>query len=490
MQGAGVQLQEILDLAPEWKALGAMVLERGIAPGATGAEFGKNAACNFALLCEVGPAGIYQRLRGEEKRDALLRLVRDSYLLVLTHKIFRVNGTIRRFFAERSLPADEQKSQVMSMSVDVAWKLEASLKRNLEAGEAKGFKVLLPAYVQTSVNNAVLDYIKNESHWERQTAASGNDEDGFDEDAITRTADDLALMPEQLALSAEKVRYLNELRSYLRQLFAQGKPGPNLEALTVIDCMFGLGLTAHSRLGQERTMRECCELLSIEGETQARKIARCQVLADRGLDCVRQLLRQEMPGVVQCWQAEINVNLASKRDLNHRLDLTEGEVDRLIVSRQYQVLEQLVERSVIKADKLPFIKSKGAVAAFIPIDLNSCTPREMTDILGLSKELAKKVVESRPLIGLESLVELRLYDNKGLAGLKQRGAVVKSSGRLNLNTARLVDLIGAGLTERKAESVFRGRPYASWNEVEDLLGYDEGSWQNLRKNFCLGENPA
>ena len=178
--------------------------ERDTTGGTVIAELGKSTAGNFAMLQEVGATGIYQKLSATDKRDALVKIVRDSYLLALCHKIFRSNGTIRRFFGERSLPADEQKSQVMSMAVDLAWKLEASLRKNLEANDPKGFKVLLPAYVQTSVNNAVLDYIKTESHWERQTASSGTDEDGYDEDAVTRTPDDPALIPDQLALSGEK----------------------------------------------------------------------------------------------------------------------------------------------------------------------------------------------------------------------------------------------------------------------------------------------
>jgi len=488
MHGAGVQLQEILDLVPEWSSFANRAQERDTTGGTVIAELGKSTAGNFAMLQEVGATGIYQKLSATDKRDALVKIVRDSYLLALCHKIFRSNGTIRRFFGERSLPADEQKSQVMSMAVDLAWKLEASLRKNLEANDPKGFKVLLPAYVQTSVNNAVLDYIKTESHWERQTASSGTDEDGYDEDAVTRTPDDPALIPDQLALSGEKVRYLNELRSRLQKLFAESKQVDM--SLVVIDCIFGLGLTSKSKLGDEKTMRECCDLLAIEGETQARKIARCQVLMDRGMDQIRQLLRNELPGVVQCWQVEVNVNLASKRDLNHRLDLTEGEVDRLIVSRQYVVLDQLVERLVVKSDKIPFLKDKGAVAAFVPVDLNGCTPREMTDILGLSKDLVKKIVASRPFISLNDLVDHQLYDAKQLANLKQRGAVVKSSARRNLNNAKLSELVSFGIAESKAQLLLRGRPYYSWCEVEDLLGYDERSWVNLRKIFCLSENPA
>src|SRR5207248_6152839 len=105
-------------------------------------------------------------------------------------------------------------------------------------------------------------------------------------------------------------------------------------------------------------------------------------------------------GIVECWQKEININVASRRDLDHRLDLTEGEVDRLVVARQYLKLEQLVERLVLKPEKLPDLKKKGAVAAFVPIDLNSCNARDMSEILGLAKPIAQKLIEARPINNL------------------------------------------------------------------------------------------
>ena len=96
------------------------------------------------------------------------------------------------------------------------------------------------------------------------------------------------------------------------------------EPLVVVDLIFGLALTEKSKSGQELTMREVCEVLSIAGETQARKIARCQVLLDKGLDMIRNRVRSKLPGVAQCWQSDININTASRRELSHQLGLTEG----------------------------------------------------------------------------------------------------------------------------------------------------------------------
>ena len=236
-----------------------------------------------------------------------------------------------------------------------------------------------------------------ESQWER-LAAPETHEDG-EEDAIARTADDLDQIPEHIALSGEKVGYLNDLRAKLKR-WSEGCESSE-PSFAVIDCMFGLGLTSFSTLGKELTMRECCEVLKLEGETQARKIARCQVLLDKGMDRIRQMLRDELPGVVDCWQKEININVASKRDLNHQLDLTEGEVERLVTNRQYMALDQLVERSIVKSEKIALLKNKGAVAAFVPVDLNSATARELSDILGMPKDIAQKVVAARPLMGFQ-----------------------------------------------------------------------------------------
>jgi hypothetical protein len=297
----------------------------------------------------------------------------------------------------------------------------------------------------------------------------------------------LSKVPDQIILSNEKIKYLNQLRTHLQKLFASDDEDP---ALVVVDCMFGLGLTRNSTLGKELTMRECCEVLKIEGETQARKIARCQVLLDKGMDKVRQILRSDLPGIVQCWQQEINVNVASRRDLDHRLDLTEGEVERLIANRQYMVLEQLVERLIVKVEKLPALKDKGAVAAFVPIDVNSCTARDLTDILQVAKQIAQKIVEVRPLTSLEELAERKILSAKQVSELQQRGAVVKSRAKRDLNRSSKDELVAAGISFEKAAALVRAVPFEGWAELDEFLGNDEGTWAILRKNFTIWQNPA
>src|SRR5262249_26055142 len=161
-------------------------------------------------------------------------------------------------------------------------------KKKLIEKDEDGFKVLLPAYVQASANNAIIDFIKTEYNWEKQTLQDVN-LDPEQDDPRERTPDNLKYAPENVVLSKQKVKYLNEFGIALEAHFKHSRKVE--ESLLAVDCVFGLGLSKYSRAGEEMTMRECCEKLSIAGETQARKIARCQVLLDKGLDQVRQLVR-------------------------------------------------------------------------------------------------------------------------------------------------------------------------------------------------------
>jgi DNA uptake protein ComE-like DNA-binding protein len=497
MHAAGIDFQQIVELAPEWQSIVLKVQEQGTINSVVATELGKPTACVYAVLEEIGAHSIFIKLtKAGDRQSEFLKLIRDNYLLVLANKMFRSNGALRRFFSERFVPFEDQKGQTISMGVEMSIKLEGLLKRNLQEGDLQGFKLMLPAYVQRSVNNAVIDYIKEESHWEKQAVPDTHEEG--EEDVIARTASDLDQIPEHIALSGEKVGYLNELRKKLKNWYATADASD--QSFAVIDCMFGLGLTKHSTLGKELTMRECCDVLKLEGDTQARKIARCQVLLDKGMDKIRHLLREQMPGVVDCWQKEINVNVASRRDLDHQLDLTEGEVERLVVARQYVKLEQLVERNVVKADRLPALKKKGAVAAFVPVDLNAATAREMTDILGIAKDAAQRIVAARPLAGFPDLFGKNLLPSTQLNTLKQRGAVLKagtastagSGGKaaLDLNRADEQQMKGAGLSSVHASLIIKVRPFESWAEVEQFLACDEQTWANIRRNFSLGERSS
>ncbi len=492
MQATNSHLPQILHLAPEWQAIRRQLDQSGLTTGGAVVDLGKAAQEVYSLFQAVGAKSLYAKLLtlGADG-EPLMQPVRDCYLLSLTAKMLRGNPTLRRFAQDKRMTVDEGKSQQMSMAVELSVKLEAALRKQLGEKNADGFKILLPAYVQSSVNNAVIDYIKNETHWERQTLPNSYD-DGDEESPIEKAPDDLSYAPEQVILSKEKVHYLNALRKQLEQLISSS-PEEDL-SLTVVDCLFGLGLTKHSVVGEEMTMRECSERLKLEGETQARKIARCQVLLDKGLDSIRQLLRDQMPALVECWRQEINVNSASRRDLNHQLDLTEGEIERLIVNRQYLQLEQLVERLVIKTEKLPLLAKKGAVAAFVPVDLNSATIRDLMDILGLAKDVARKIMTMRPLSRLEQLVEVNLVKSESLAKLTGRGAVLKlrssTDARLDLNQAAQTDLIKCGLAVEKASLISRALPFETWAELEEFLPCDEVTWTILRNNFRLGLKPA
>ncbi len=83
------------------------------------------------------------------------------------------------------------------------------------------------------------------------------------EDPRQNTADDARYAPENRILSGEQVSQLNQLRQQLESLL--GNKNYQQEPLIVVDCMFGLGLTEHSTVGEEMTMRECCEKLKLAG---------------------------------------------------------------------------------------------------------------------------------------------------------------------------------------------------------------------------------
>jgi DNA uptake protein ComE-like DNA-binding protein len=478
------ELKELLQVVPEW----ARFLDEIKSSLTTGsAAAGTISSPLFSLLEKVGPKAIYNALCASEKnRKTLSKLVRNHYLLLVATQILPRNATLRRFFQERRVDKDSQQGQITSIAAELAFNLEAALMKKIDEKAEDGHKVLLPAYIQASANNAVIDFVKLESQWEKQTLQDLN-LDGDQEDPRDNLAAETTKIPENLILSKEKVQYLNKFRSALAELFH--KRTPPEQSLLTLDCMFGLGLSSYSTPGVEMTMRECCEKLSLAGETQARKIARCQVLLDKGMDQVRQLVREELPVVAEYRQQQVNVNSASRRDLRHQLDLTEGEIERLMVYRQYKKLVELVDRSVVKADRLKELEKKGAAAVPVPVDINSAPLRDLLDILAIPKAIAQKLVSLRPFPDLASLVAKHAVSEEELSRLTANGAVLRpvANQRTNINKVELAQLIKAGLDEATAGRLLLGRPYSSWQELEEYLGLEEGPWQALRKNFILSE---
>lgn len=479
-------LQEILEIAPEWTSVLDSLLMNVSFPK-EGLSGKTGTVGPFELFEHLGAKALYKKALGLKDGNAILvKLIRDQYYQPLYMRMLGANQNLRRFFSQRRIPSDSQRSLVMSLSVELAQKMEGVLVKHLSQSTEDGFKVLLPAYAQRTVHNAVIDYIRDEWEWERQTLQDVY-LDPEQDDPRQHAADDLAYTPENRALSNEQVTQLNQVRSQLQSLI--GNKAYAQEPLYVIDCLFGLGLTPHSRVGEEMTMRECCDHLNIGGETQARRIARCQVLLDKGLHMIRQLVREKLPGVIQAWQAETNVNSASRRELTHQLDLTEGEVERIIINRQYYALMELVERLAVKANRLPELERKGAVAVFVPVDINSATTRDMIDILGLDKETAQKIATQRPFEHLSELINRKFLQKSALDKIMSRGAVLKtrpSNERPDLNKVELSELVNYGLPQPVADRLTRGRPFSTWSEVDDYLSSDSPTWELLRKNFCLG----
>lgn len=469
------KVQDVLELAPEWEQL-LRSWDQPQSPGA--AEF----------LNRVGARALFRKaLALSDKRDRFVKLLRDSYYQPLLQKMLLSNQNMRRFLSQRRLALDEQRSQVISCSVDMAAKLELALVKHLETGEEDGFKVLLPAYIQRSVHNAVVDYIRAESAWERQTLQDVS-LDGEQEDPRNVVADEIAFSPEQQVLSGEQVGQLNQLRRALKAMLAD-KTVPR-EPLFVVDCMFGLGLTDKSTGGQELTMRETCDRLDIQAETLARRIARCQVLLDKGLDLIRQKIYKDLPGIADCWQRGLNVNTASRRELAQQLGLTEGEIERLIKARQFNLLDELLDRQVIKQARLKELIDKGAAAAFVPVDINSATSRDIMDILGVAKEIAQKICSERPFKETRELLVKNLVAKEAWETMKRRGAVVRSKGidgkRIDLNKSTPEEIGAAGVSSKISELILKLRPFLTWSEVEDFLGPECPELSVLRQKFFLG----
>lgn len=474
------ELQVILQLAPDWAPIYDSVVEANKAEKVSA----------FQLFERLGAKAIYKKaLSLGEGRKQLMVLIRDHYYQPVLSKMLTNNQNLRRFWSQRRVPPDLQKGQAISVAVELSQKMDGVLTKHLTQQSEDGFKVLLPAYLQRTVHNAVIDHIRDEWQWEHTTLQDMN-LDPEQDDPRQNTADDARYAPENRVLSGEQVSQLNQLRQQLESLL--GNKNYQQEPLVVVDCMFGLGLTEHSTVGEEMTMRECCEKLKLAGETQARKIARCQVLLDKGLDMIRQVVREKLPSVAECWQSEINVNSASRRELGHQLGFTESEVDRLIAARQYIALQQLVESAIIKPNKLPDLQKRGAVAAFVPVDLNSATTRDIIDIVGADKEIAQKLVSTRPFEHLTDILEKRIVDKASLERFTKRGAVLRTIGpgaeRIDLNKALNEDVEKVGVPEAVVQKLVRGRPFSTWAELEDFLCCDAPTWALLRQKFCLGLN--
>jgi len=480
-------IEEVLGLAPEWQP----VLDSVKDGLASGSKPKTKDVCLTDLFERLGAKALYLKAMSlTDDRAKFLTLVRDHYYQPMLSRMLTCNQHLRRFLAQRKQPLDFQKSQAVSMAVEVSAKLEGVLQRHLVNGSEDGFKVLLPAYAQRTVHNAVVDYIKEEWQWEKETLQDLN-LDPEQEDPRQNTADDIKYAPESRILSNEQVGQLNQLRTELTAMLKDSSLAQ--EPLIVVDCMFGLGLTPKSKAEQELTMREVCDLLGIAGETQARKIARCQVLLDKGLDMIRTNIRKRLPGLAECWQTDVNVNTASRRELSHQLGLTEGEVEKLITNRQYYALSELVDHAVVKANRIEDIVKNGAVACFVPVDLNGCTTRDMIDILGLNKECAQKITAKRPLSSFDEALKLGLLDNKSMQIAMDRGAVLKpppaQKSRLDLNHATVESLTALNLPLDIVKKIERGRPFTTWGELEEYLTPEEATWQTLRQKTCLSIFP-
>ena len=256
MPTAQNELKELLQVVPEWTRFLSESDPQATVDSTMKFAGRTGVSPIYSLFERLGPKTMYNAASSlGEKRLKLIKLVRDHYIMTLAATLLPKNATLRRFFQERRIDKESQQGHITSIAAELAFKLEEALTKKIADRDQEGYKVLLPAYVQASINNAVIDFVKLESQWEKQTLHDLNLDDD-QEDPRDNVAAETTRLPENIVLSKEKVKYLNEFRQTLMALFAkQDTVDPSLLTL---DCMFGLGLSRYSTSGVEMTMRECC----------------------------------------------------------------------------------------------------------------------------------------------------------------------------------------------------------------------------------------
>lgn len=224
------KLEEILAVAPEWQTTFERLDQERSKDGKA------RVVAPLELFQTLGAKAIYTKLKTlGSQTDGFITILRDFYYQPLLAKMLESNQNLRRFWFQRRVAADDQKHQAVSLSVELAQKLETALLKQLKLGQEDGFKVLLPAYAQRSVHNAVVDYVRNEWQWEKDTLQDINlDPEQIDPRA--NVADDNKYSPENQALSGEQVGQLNQLRERLAKMLGE-KVFSNNRSSSSIACL-------------------------------------------------------------------------------------------------------------------------------------------------------------------------------------------------------------------------------------------------------------
>jgi len=201
------QIEQLLEMAPDWRQIFDSLSRDVIVQNQQQSLTAKARSVGlFDLFERLGAKSLYKKAQVlQDDREHLLPLVRNYYLQPLAAKMVANNQNLKRFFAQRRVGVDEQKRHALSIATELAEKLEGAVRKHLQASAEDGFKVLLPAYIQRSVHNQVIDYIRDEWDWEKTTLQDLN-LDPDQEDPRQNAADDSAYMPENQAISSETER--------------------------------------------------------------------------------------------------------------------------------------------------------------------------------------------------------------------------------------------------------------------------------------------
>src|SRR5882757_9679478 len=106
MLSSTTELQVILELAPDW----APILD-SVAQGSESKHVSA-----FQLFERLGAKAIYKKAHAvADRQKDFMPLIRDYYYQPLLTKMLSSNQNLRRFWNQRKVPPDLQKSQAISL---------------------------------------------------------------------------------------------------------------------------------------------------------------------------------------------------------------------------------------------------------------------------------------------------------------------------------------------------------------------------------------
>ena len=112
------------------------------------------------------------------------------------------------------------------------------------------------------------------------------------------------------------------------------------------------------------------------------------------------------------------------------------------------------------------------------LDVNVATLEELQAVTGIDQQLAEAIIAARPYEKLEDLVQVEGMTEDILAEL----AELVDVWPINMNTATADELmILEGISEELAEAIIEGRPYLQLEDLLQVSGIDEEMLEYFQK---------